>query len=163
MITQAELKELFSYNKETGYFKRIKKTPNSKIKDIAGNYDRDGYVLIYANKKTYRAHRLAWFYVHGIWPTKNIDHINGIRNDNRIINLREASMQENSQNLLKARSCNKLGILGVYERRDCPLNPFTAIIKHNNKRVYLGHYSTKEEAHNAYLVKKREIHQFCTI
>lgn len=57
-------------------------------------------------------HRLAWFYVHGRWPTADIDHINGNRDDNRLCNLREATRQQNIQNS-KRRSDNRSGIKGV--------------------------------------------------
>lgn len=71
----------------------------AKAGSVAGHSDRSrGYVDIRIDAKKYKAHRLAWLYVHGRWPEKLIDHINGVKTDNRLINLREASAAENAMN-----------------------------------------------------------------
>ena len=78
MITQKELLENLVYDKDTGVFTR-KISLNTKIRvgDVAGGKDVKGYVCIRVMGKTYKAHRLAWLYVHGKWPENEIDHING--------------------------------------------------------------------------------------
>jgi hypothetical protein len=94
MLTQTKLKEILHYDPITGKFTRY------------GNYSKcgsksyQGYILIGIGSKTYYAHRLAWLYVTGEWPSKEIDHKNRIRDDNRWENLREAdrSLQNRNRN-----------------------------------------------------------------
>ena len=92
MITQEELKELLDYNPETGLF-TWNVYNNIKNKTTAGTFN-DGYIQIKIKQKIYQAHRLAWLYVYGEWPKGQIDHINGIRDDNRIENLRDVTNRE---------------------------------------------------------------------
>lgn len=101
MLTQDRLKELFSYNEKTGIFTRLVSIGRrGKVGNIAGSKNWDGYLLICIDNKNYAAHRLAWMYTYGSFP-KITDHINGIRDDNRISNLREVTMRENLQNRKK--------------------------------------------------------------
>ena len=92
-------------------------------------------------------------------PKRYLDHINGVRNDNRIENLREATNTENQQNRKKANVTNQFGLLGVSKTR----NRWRAEISINNRKIYVGIFATPEEAHVAYLAKKREVHPFQTI
>ena len=86
-LSHEELKNILHYNPEIGLFSwLIKPSDKIKIGSIAGSVDKDGYVIITLNSKKYRAHRLIWFYVYGKWPVNEIDHINRIPSDNRIIN-----------------------------------------------------------------------------
>jgi hypothetical protein len=154
MITQEYLKSILSYNPETGIFCNI------KTNKIYTKNTRQGYVQIAIKRKIHYAHRLAWLYINGCLPSKNIDHINGIRDDNRISNIRDISQAGNMQNQIKARIDNKsTGLLGAYSYRD----QFTSAIQINGKQIHLGHFKTAEEAHNAYLIEKRKIHQFGTL
>jgi len=95
-------------------------------------------------------------------PENEIDHINGIRNDNRICNLREATKSENAQNQRKAPSHNKsTGLIGAsFDKR---YKKFESKIHINGKSKFLGYFKTAIEAHNAYLTEKRLIHPFGTI
>jgi len=113
MITQQELKELLDYNSETGVF-TWKVSPARQVfsGDIAGTKRKDGYIQIKVKNKLILSHRLAWIYMYGYLP-KYIDHINGQRDDNRIINIREVSNQQNSLNS-KISKNNTSGIKGVY-------------------------------------------------
>ena len=162
MITQSELKNILHYDQDTGVFTwAIQKSLTIKVGDVAGSLSGNGYNQIFINRKSYKAHRLAWLYVYGEFPNKFIDHINGIRNDNRIINLRNVTKSENSQNQKTARTNNKSGFLGVsWEKKS---HKWRASIRYNNKTTYIGLYETKELAHEAYLTKKREVHSCCTI
>ena len=114
MITQDELKDLLHYNKETGDFTWIKPDTEAKI-GVAGCYC-NGYVVISIDGEAYYAHRLAWFYVYGVWPQIQIDHVNHIKDDNRLINLREATILDNQRNASK-RKDNLSGVTGVSWRK----------------------------------------------
>jgi hypothetical protein len=160
MITQEELKQQLYYDPDTGVFTRLVSNSNTvKVGDIAGCYDGDGYLRIKVNNKRYGAHRLALLYMYGSFPKDQIDHINNIKDDNRITNLREANKSQNAQNKIKAHKNNKSGLLGVSKNG----KGFKCTIKINYKRKYLGTYRTKEEAHSAYLEAKRNMHEYCTI
>ncbi len=88
-------------------------------------------------------------------PLVEIDHINGVRNDNRICNLRDATPQINMQNKKTAHKNNKLGILGVSKRKD---GKFQAQIKSNGERFHLGVFNTADDASAAYWARKIKIH-----
>jgi len=94
-----------------------------------------------------------------VFPEGQIDHINGVRDDNRLSNLRAVSKTENMWNQRKAHPANKLGVMGV--RRE--YNMFQARISINGKTIWLGSFNTAELAHEAYLKAKRELHTTCTI
>ena len=143
-LTAEKLREFLHYEPETGIFTRKVSTARRvKAGDVAGCPDGRGYLLIQAQSRLYRAHRLAWLYVYGTWPTDQIDHINRIRTDNRISNLREVSHKQNGQNRSKP-SNNTSGYTGVrwYKR----ISKWVAQIRHNYKHIYLGCYNTIEEA-----------------
>lgn len=158
-LTAALLRELFDYGTDTGLFTRKVSTTNRvKVGDVAGAKNQKGYINIMVCGRLHPAHRLAWLYVHGIWPQGQIDHINGIRDDNRIGNLREATNAQNKQNMHGARSDSKTGLLGVRwnDRHQC----WQARIMVDGKGRHLGNFDTAEDAHAAYLSAKRELHEF---
>lgn len=105
---------------------------------------------------TYRAHRLAWFYVTGVWPEKTVDHKNRNRADNRWRNLRLATHHQQRQNQSVGRA-NKTGFLGVRRHRK---GKFEANIGVGGKHIYLGLFDTAEEASRVYLRAKRQLHEF---
>lgn len=115
---------------------------------------KNGYRVIRIDDALYLAHRLAWFYVTGNWPANQIDHINGVRDDNRFSNLREATNLQNAHNRKYNR--NKSGFQGVRKEN----SKWLAEIKINYKAVRLGLFNTPEEAHCAYLIAKRQHHPF---
>lgn len=155
------LKEKISYSPDTGHFTWLINVPKRKSGDIAGHVDSDGYREICVHGKKYWAHRLAWLFFYGEMPQENIDHINGNRDDNRIINLRLASVALNNQNRRSAQANNKTGLLGVCWHKKT--NKFRAQIKLNGKKIHIGLYSTKELAYAAYVETKRKIHLFGTL
>jgi hypothetical protein len=148
MLTQSELKQSLSYNPETGIFHWIKSTSSLiKINDIAGCITGHGYIFIGVSGKRYYAHRLAWLYIHGNFPPEQIDHINNIRNDNRLSNLRLATNQENSLNSCM-KSNNKSGYKGV--SFDSQRGLWVARISFNGIYKYIGRFRTAKQASIAY-------------
>ena len=140
-MTQARLKELFKYDEKTGVFTRIKHIPHSSVTigdELSSITDR-GYVQAYIDGKQHKVHRLAWIYVYGYTPI-NLDHINHIRNDNRICNLREASQKQNSRNM--ANTNNKTGVMGVAVSG----KKYSAKIKVDGKQIHLGTFDTVAKA-----------------
>lgn len=164
MITQEELKNVLSYDENTGIFTRIRPHPLKKslVNKNAGFVNKNGYVIIKIGTKAYKAHRLALLYVTGMFPDEDTDHINGNRSDNRIENLRPATRSENIQNLKNARIDNiSSGLLGVSFKKS--LNKYCSGIRIDGIRKHLGYYETAIEAHDVYLKEKRKLHNFCTI
>lgn len=107
--------------------------------------------------RLYSAHRLAWLYMTGSWPTSHIDHINGDRRDNRFCNLREATPAENAQNK-SLYSNNTSGYPGVHW--DSRAQLWRAQIRVQGRRIHLGRFSTPDEAYRAYLKGKAQYHTF---
>ena len=157
MLTQSRLKELLSYDHETGIFIRISSPKSTNIGKTVGTIKNNGYIQILVDKKLYHAHRLAWLYIYGDFPINQIDHINGIRNDNKISNLRLATDSQNKQNRCIG-STNTSGFFGVDFSKSN--GRYRARIRLNNKRIFLGYFGTVEEAGSAYHKAKRELHEF---
>ena len=160
MLTQKRLKELLHYDPETGFFTRILRTSSkANVGDVAGCDDGCGYLRISIDRVAYLSHRLAWLYLTGVWPISEIDHKNGVRSCNRFNNLRESTRLLNQQNQRKAQRNNAIGFLGVIKVG----KRFSAYIRHDGKKHYIGTYATPELAHDAYIEEKRKHHLGCTI
>jgi len=148
MIDYSRLIEKISYDKDTGIFTRAKSCKGSKLGRILGSKTSNGYLTISFESKHYYAHRLAWFYVYKKFPDGMIDHINSMRTDNRIENLRIVQPYENLQNS-KLHKDNKSGYKGVWwHQKD---KKWKSAICIKGKRINLGCYSTPEEASKAYI------------
>ena len=157
LLELAELRRILDYDQETGLFTWLVST-NRKVKAGAltgESVNSDGYKQLSVNKKAYKAHRLAWFYVTGTWPDQ-IDHLNGIRTDNRFCNLRSVSAKLNSHNQKLAHKNNSLGVQGVIKKSS---GKYAAEIRVNNKKVYLGTFDSIEQASAAYKTAKLEMHE----
>jgi len=128
--------EAVNYDPETGVF--------SRAGERAGSVMSHGYREISVLGQRFTEHRLAWFYVNGVWPDKFLDHINGDKSDNRICNLREATPSQNAMNQKNKPSAS--GVRGVYFICGNRPKPWNARIKLNYRTKSLGYYSTKEEA-----------------
>jgi len=172
MLTQERLKKLLKYNCDTGIFTHKKRTPdmftqrgnrpaegccnnwNSRYAGKeCGGYNGSGYIVIGIDYHLWRAHRLAWLYVHGELPKNEIDHINHIRDDNRIINLRCVTRSENNRNMSRLNT-NTSGFTGVaFDKR---YNVWIARVSIFNKEKYIGTFKTKEDAINARIAFNKE-------
>lgn len=151
ILTAQRAREILSYNAATGKFtwkisiRKALPVPGSN----AGYIDKNGYKFIRADGILYCAHRLAWFYMTGEWPKRDIDHKNGIPGDDRWENLRQATESQNIANG-RLRRNNTSGYKGV--SKDTKTHgKWRAQIKKDGKFVALGSFFTPEEAHAAYV------------
>ena len=146
-LTLERLLYVMNYDPTTGIFVANLTNRRRKAGARSDRLVESGYRLVCIDGKEYRAHRLAWLYVHGCWPTGEIDHINNIRTDNRIANLREATSIENNRNI-KIRSNNTSGYKGVwYSKRR---KKWRARITVDWRDIELGFYDSAEAAYAAY-------------
>lgn len=155
-LTQAYLKECLSYDSETGIFtwkeRPIQHFPSLKVwkiwnknyaNKLAGGVNNIGYHVIGVNNSRYLAHRLAYLYVYGCFPDLTVDHINHIRTDNRLCNLRQVSQKDNCRNTSMG-TLNTSGFVGVYW--DKQTSKWRVKIKVEGKTIHIGRFLTKEEA-----------------
>lgn len=144
------LRSILDYDRSTGifYWRHRSDSINGFDKKYAGKpagylNKLRGYLIIRINTRGYSAHRLAWFYVHGEWPKDQIDHINGIKTDNRIDNLREATNQQNGFNK-GIMSTNTSGVSGIgIEKRTQKWRSYITI---NGQYTHLGLFPNEDEA-----------------
>lgn len=141
------LRAKLSYNQETGIFTWTDKATPARKGKVAGQVMLSGYYRLGFEKLEYYQHHLAWYYVTGLWPQEQIDHIDRNRGNNAFDNLREASGKQNNQN-------SKVG--KVYRRYD----KWSAQLSHEGQLVYLGVFSCFGQALKARNAKKRELHPF---
>jgi hypothetical protein len=153
-LTAERLRSLLDYDPASGLFTNRVSRGAAKAGKCSGGAAFNGYRLIAIDGVRLYAHRLAWLHTHGEWPKWGIDHINGVRDDNRLANLRDVPPNVNSQNLGRAKSHNALGVLGVRRMRD----KFQARIVVDGKVAYLGTYAELAQARDAYLAAKRQHH-----
>ena len=144
MITQKEVKKYLDYNPDTGVFKwKVRTGKRNKIGSIIKCKNYYGYIVIRINKKLYKASRLAWLYMYGCFPKYNIDHINRIRDDDKLCNLRDVNQTVNRINS-RIRKDNKSGKIGVSW---CKLRKkWRAQITINKKLIDLYYFENLDEA-----------------
>lgn len=154
-LTAQRLREMLSYDSETGVFRwKIRPTNRIHVGDLAGGFTDRGYWLIKVDRRGYRAHQLAWLYTHGAWPTHEIDHINDVKADNRLVNLDDVTRRRNLQKMSKPNRDNTSGFRGVSRDR----GGWMARTRVDGQSVYLGYFATAEEAAVAYREAKRRFH-----
>ncbi|MDP8268316.1 MAG: HNH endonuclease signature motif containing protein [Candidatus Tenebribacter davisii] len=143
-LTHEELVRQLDYDPLTGIFiRKISNNQSVKIGEIAGYKNSEGYIAIRVNTTQYKAHRLAWFYVYCYFPENDIDHIDRVKHNNRISNLREVSRSCNIKNAGN-RKDNKSGVKGVtFSKRD---RYWTAMIAINQKTKNLGTFKDFDDA-----------------
>ena len=155
------VRDRLSYCPESGEFRWKSHRYKRLIGKQAGTYVSCGYLSISLFKKRRLAHRLAWLIMTGSMPEDQIDHIDGDPSNNKWSNLRPASQSENNQNRAKggARSDNPSRFIGVYWVKGRSV--WCAKIKiPGGKRLYLGSFSSEEEAADAYAKAKSVYHPF---
>lgn len=156
--TDIDLRDVLNYDPETGDF-TWNSSKGFRVKGAkAGTTCPRGYVSIGVGRKIHKAHRLAWLFVHGVWPSGQIDHIDRNKSNNRIANLRDVAQSINQENRNDARADNKLSALGVSSWSDGRAG-FRAQIKVRGKVQYIGTFETPEKAHAAYIEAKKKFHE----
>jgi hypothetical protein len=159
-LTAERLKQLLSYDPDTGYFAwrgpGVGKAAKRHLKQQAGCLNNKGYRFLWIDGALYRAHRLAWLYMYGVWPPEGTDHVNLDRDDNRIANLRPATHQQNMANRGALRS-SKTGIKGVRLAGNGK-GWMASISAGNNRARHLGTFKTQKEAAEAYRLAATERH-----
>lgn len=160
-LTITALREALRYDPITGHFTRAKAVTGGmygrvqiQIGERAGCLSKsDGYRYVQVNKVIYSEHRLAWFYVKGVWPTDEIDHADGVRDNNAWHNLRSATIAQNRRNTEGQKS--RVGPYpGVYSPKSRP-GCYIAQIKHKGVVKYLGSFRTAEAARDARVAAER--------
>ena len=153
-----QLRRQCSYDPETGVFTLRIGRGAYKPGHQYSYANANGYLEIGLNGRVYAAHRLAWLYMTASFPSQFIDHINGVKTDNRWSNLREADQVINQQNRRKAKANNSTGLIGVRHRVRRNKDEWTAQIYVDGCHKHLGSFCSPELAHIAYVKAKREMH-----
>lgn len=139
-----KLRHALSYDPETGQFTWAEPTGRRvKAGESAGSLWPSGYVGISCGGKRYLAHRLAWLFTYGEWPTCDVDHINRNPADNRISNLRLATRSENNVNA-GLRSTNSSGVRGVYWSKRS--ERWIARVQKGGRQVHVGSFKSLDQA-----------------
>lgn len=157
-LTQSRLKELLDYDPETGVFrwKVARGGRANKVGAVAGATSGGGYRQICIDYTYHKSHRLAFLWMTGAWPEHEVDHINGVRDDNRWVNLRHATRHENVRNIGPHRANNTSGFIGVSWNKG--RGRWSASIGLNSRVRCIGYFPTPELAHAAYLKAKDQLH-----
>ena len=155
-VTCSYLRKIFNYDKNTGIL-TWKEQPvfgrtTVKLGEVVGYHNARGYLEIRLCNKTHRSHRIIWLMVYKKWPTHVIDHINGIKDDNRISNLRDVPQEHNVQN---GTYKSATGTTGVTKRG----SKYEARISVDNKCIYLGSSTVKSEAIKMAVDARKKYHK----
>lgn len=153
------VRSILSYDPQTGIFRWKQRTDRDAAWNaryagtVAGVVDGNYIYITIGFPVRFAAHRLAWFYVYGVWPKHEVDHRNLVKTDNRLGNLREATRGQNAHNM-KLFKNNTTGAKGVgFDRRR---GKYRAQIKLNGKAVWFRRFDTIEEAIEA---RRNELHR----
>lgn len=155
-LTRARLRELLHYNPKTGEFRWRKRPPSWTRVNLLAGYSRSerDYRHISIDRRLYRAHQLAWFYMTGRWGRPAIDHRDGDASNNCWKNLRRATASQNNANRRRPRH-NRSGHKGV--SLCSKSGKWRAMIGRNEKIIHLGRFETPQAAHAAYLAVARKV------
>jgi AP2 domain. len=157
LVSAEYLRDLFDYNAETGELVYKELRGSCLPGRVAGSLHHSGYRKMFLLGRFYAVHRLVWLHVHGMYPTKYLDHINRVPTDNRIENLREATALENAQN--KPIACkSKSGVRGVFWLEKT--KRWFVRLTVDGKYRHFGTFIEKEEAIKARMEASRIHHPF---
>lgn len=161
-VVKSMVFDRLSYDGETGDISWKKARCKARIGLVSRSLDVSGYIQVNMGSGiVLKGHRVAWLFAYGEWPNGHIDHINGIRDDNSINNLRVVTNAINCQNKRNPLPSNKSGFLGVSLHK--PSNKWLASCMLDRKQYRAGYFDDPEEAHRAYVLLKRKLHEGCTI
>lgn len=155
----AMARDRLAYDPDTGVLTRRaavgRGEARKRVGQRAGGVDKSvSYRCVSFGGKQHYEHRVIWLMVHGRWPKHQLDHVNGVRDDNRLCNLREATNAENNQNVWSARPASKTGLRGASPYR----GRYVARIRTPEGYKHLGVFPTAAQAHAAYVAAKRLHH-----
>ena len=158
-LTAESARRLLRYEADTGrFFKRMdipwRMKPGQRADYMSTRGKSAGYYYLRVDGRRYAAHRVAWLYVHGQWPSHQIDHIDGDPSNNRIENLRDVPASVNQRCRRKPTCRNRAGFIGVSRKR----GRWMAALTVNKRQIYLGYFDSPEAAHEAYLKGKAAFH-----
>lgn len=145
MITFERASQLLAYDDDTGVLSWKVARSNVRAGTPVKNITTHGYLSVRIDRRRVQAHQVAWLLYYGEWPTRQIDHQDGDKTNNRISNLRLATYSQNAANS-KLRADNTTGLKGVGRREA----KFAAFIQVRGKQRYLGSFHSKERAAAAY-------------
>jgi len=153
ILTPDEIRELFSYDPETGLLSWAKQGRGRVVGKPLTCRTVEGYVIVRVHGRAYMAHRLIWAHVHGVSPTLQIDHINQCKHDNRSSNLREVSDKQNHENISHNRN-NTSGRRGVSWNTGS--EKWQVHIRHHRKSINIGLFDNLEQAADARAAAERK-------
>lgn len=145
-IQPERISKMFRYDPETGDIWWIESGKGKIKKKPAGTVVSNGYKAVMIDGDRYYCHRIAWVLTHGLWPEDQLDHINGVKTDNRLVNLRPATNLQNGRNF-KVKANNTSGTTGIVWCNQT--KKWRALIKNNGKTIHLGRFVDKVDAINA--------------
>jgi len=156
-LTAARLRSVLDYDPATGHFVWRETIASNAVvgKTAGGPKPPKGYICITLFGRRYYAHRLAWLWMTGRWPTGDVDHRNLCRADNRWANLRQASRSENRCNQ-RCRRDSTSGLKGVFYHK--ARGTWYARIAKDGRQQHLGVFPTAADAHAAYVAAAVVIH-----
>lgn len=167
------LRALLSYDRESGHLTwlprpaSVFKTRGAFVtwnKRYAGSSEHhvdthSGYMVLCIEGRRFYAHRVAWALATGSWPVNVIDHVDGVRTNNKLANLRDVCERTNQQNQRRPHVTNKVGLMGVSFSKQRGM--FASFIKHEGRTKLIGYFADAEAAHAAYVQAKRAHHAGC--
>ena len=154
-LSAKNVREIFEYSDGSLFWRRSLTGKNRIAGNKAGYRNCDGYIMVEVAGKAVAAHRVVWLMHAGRWPDGEIDHINGVRDDNRIENLRDVTHQTNAENRRRSVRASETGALGVTLTKD---GRYRARICSKGRLLSLGVFGSADEAHAAYVAEKRRLH-----
>jgi hypothetical protein len=161
-LTAEHVGTLLSYDPETGVLTwRVRRGGTASAGSVAGCRNKDGYLVFSLCNRIQYAHRVAWLLTHGAWPDGDIDHRDGNRSNNALANLRDVTRRVNLENRRRAAPNTTTGLIGAGKGK--PNGGYRSRICVNGKERHLGTFATPEQAHEAYVAAKRQLHEGNTL